>query len=84
MAVSLRCRISGCDRDACGVCRRCGDSSESNHAWKEIERDEPCTRRSVCERCEAERRQPDHDWQSRPAKNVDGVELKCARCGLAI
>jgi len=78
MSRSLRCRITGCDVDPCGVCRRCGAASGAGHAWKEAERTRECYRRSVCERCDRERERPDHDWEP----TAGG--LRCSRCGLAI
>jgi predicted Fe-S protein YdhL (DUF1289 family) len=84
MARSMRCKLSGCDLDDCGVCRRCGDASKERHQWGAAESDDPCYRREVCQRCRRERRQPDHDWQSSPSKGADGVTLRCSRCGLTI
>ena len=78
MAKGLRCRITGCDRNACGVCRRCGDHQGAEHEWIEVPREEPCYRLESCTRCEEQRAQPDHDWQP-----VDD-DLKCSRCALKI
>ena len=78
MPSSMRCRITGCDLDECGVCRRCGNDSEAKHRWQEADRTRPCFPRKVCEVCGQEKEQPDHDWES-----VDG-NLKCLRCGLVI
>ena len=84
MARSMRCKLSGCDLDDCGVCRRCGDTSKEQHRWSTAASENPCYRREVCERCNRERHQPDHDWQSSPSKGPDGVALRCSRCGLTI
>lgn len=84
MAVSIRCKITGCDLDECGVCRRCGDASKESHQWAEAERQKPCYRREVCQRCDTEREQPDHDWETSPSPGADGINLKCTRCGLVI
>ena len=78
MGKGLRCKLAGCDRNECGVCRRCGDQEGADHAWIEVERDEPCYRKEACDRCSEERAQPDHDWQS------IGGDLQCARCALKI
>lgn len=78
MASSLRCRITGCDLNECGVCRRCGKVENAQHEWKEAPRERPCFPREVCERCNEEREQPDHDWEPSPQG------LKCSRCGLSI
>ena len=78
MPASIRCRITGCDLDECGVCRRCGDASKAEHRWQEATRNEPCFPRWVCERCGKERQQPDHDWET------VGDNLKCRRCRLTI
>lgn len=84
MSRSIRCRLSGCDLDDCGICRRCGDESRANHQWSEAERKEPCFTREVCDRCRVERQQPDHDWQMSESPGPTGVSLKCSRCGLVI
>jgi len=76
--MSVRCKITGCDLDECGVCRRCGAQKEAKHQWKEAERDRPCFPRQVCERCDAKREQPDHDWEPTP----NG--MKCSRCNFSI
>jgi hypothetical protein len=78
MSSSMRCRITGCDRDPCGVCRRCGDESGAKHDWREADRERACYRHEVCDRCGREREQPEHDWES------VGGNLKCSRCGLAV
>jgi hypothetical protein len=82
--MSVRCRITGCDLDECGVCRRCGDESKASHQWSDADRTNPCFSRRVCDRCQAEESQPDHDWQMSESPGPDGSALKCARCGLAI
>lgn len=84
MSRSMRCKVTGCDLDECGVCRRCGDASKESHQWSETERNTPCYRREVCERCQAERDQPEHDWQMSDSPGPDGVAMKCSRCGLKI
>ena len=61
MSSSIRCRITGCDLDECGVCRRCGSDRQAEHDWHEIERERPCYRRMSCSRCQAEREQPEQD-----------------------
>ena len=76
--MSLRCKVSGCDLDPCGICRRCGSEKEASHAWQEAERTRPCFKRQVCQTCEVEREQPDHEWDS------TATGLKCTRCGFAI
>jgi hypothetical protein len=81
---SMRCRITGCDLDGCGVCRRCGDASKEDHNWTEAESQNPCYQREVCDRCDKDRHQPNHDWQMSPSPGPDGVALKCSRCGLNI
>ena len=75
---SIRCKITGCDLDECGVCRRCGGHKNASHRWKEAERDRPCFARQVCERCNAMHERPDHDWESTP------TGMKCRRCNFAI
>ena len=84
MAANLRCRITGCDPDECGVCRRCGSAGSANHKWVVAERREPCFELRVCERCNAERQKPDHDWTPAGADGVQGPALKCSRCRLTI
>ncbi|HXV77757.1 MAG TPA: hypothetical protein VD788_15695 [Candidatus Polarisedimenticolaceae bacterium] len=78
MSASLRCKITGCDPDPCGVCRRCGGERATTHDWRQAERERPCFARQVCTKCEREREQPDHDWQAKP----NG--LQCSRCGMTI
>ena len=81
--MSLRCKVSGHDRNECGICRRCGDESEATHAWQSADRQEPCFELSICERCNAERKKPDHDWE--PFQTPAGESgLRCSRCNLAI
>ena len=84
MAVPLRCRLTGCDLDECGVCRRCGTTRDAKHQWIDAERREPCYERKVCERCNAEHQKPDHDWTPSGRVGAQGPELKCARCNLSI
>jgi predicted Fe-S protein YdhL (DUF1289 family) len=84
MSKSLRCRLTGCDTDDCGVCRRCGHAAGERHDWQPAESENPCYIREVCSRCEKERHQPDHNWESSPSPGPDGVTLKCSRCGLTI
>ena len=83
MAKPLRCKMTGCDLDACGVCKRCGTEQDTKHVWKEIDRDRPCYRKEVCETCGRERENPDHDWS--PGTNALGeTALTCTRCNLEI
>ena len=83
MNSSLRCRITGCDPDPCGVCRRCGSEADAQHAWSDADRDRPCYRKEVCATCGAERENPDHDWE--PGVSPTGeTALTCSRCGLEI
>jgi len=84
MASSLRCKISGCDLDECGVCRRCGAESAAKHSWRAADRERPCFDRKVCERCGKEREIPDHDWESTVGLTPDVPALRCTRCGLSI
>ena len=84
MASSIRCRVTGCDRDDCGVCRRCGDDRGAKHAWKEASRSKPCFPRMLCERCQAEKESPDHDWQIGAANPQGDVTMECSRCRLRI
>jgi hypothetical protein len=83
MTAPLRCRITGCDRDPCGVCRRCGTEKDTSHDWGELERDRACFRKEVCTKCGREREQPDHDWQAGESPTGE-MSLTCSRCGLAI
>jgi hypothetical protein len=88
MSVPMRCRLTGCDLNECGVCRRCGSEKNASHQWKAAERTEPCYELKICERCGAEHKKPDHDWVPTGAgaalAEVQGPELKCSRCGLVI
>jgi hypothetical protein len=84
MASSLRCKITGCDLDPCGVCRRCGSEAEAKHQWEEAERERPCFPRKVCSVCGAERESPDHDWEMTTGVSQDIPVLKCRRCGMSI
>jgi hypothetical protein len=84
MSSSLRCRITGCDLDECGVCRRCGAEAGAQHRWNEAERTRPCFHREVCERCGAEKERPDHDWATVTGAMADVTGLRCSRCGLSI
>lgn len=81
--VSLRCKLSGCDLNDCGICRRCGSEEKATHDWADEERDRPCFRRTRCTRCEAITEKPDHDWEMKPSALGD-VEMTCSRCGLKI
>ena len=83
MASPLRCRLTGCDPDPCGVCRRCGSAKDTSHVWKDAERDLPCFRKEICETCGRQREQPDHDWEPGGAA-TGGTSLVCSRCGLKI
>ena len=84
MPSSLRCKVTGHDLDECGICRRCGSESEANHEWKEAaERNRPCFKLSVCERCQTERETADHDWETSTG-GPQGIVMKCTRCGLSI
>ena len=82
MGTSVRCRLTGCDRDPCGVCKRCGDEQGAAHDWQDGERQDPCYRHEVCSRCSNSRDQPDHDWN--PVVTAAGTNLSCSRCGLEI
>lgn len=84
MGPSIRCRVTGCDLDECGICRRCGDASKAAHQWKEADREKPCYERKLCERCGEEKSQPDHDWQTGTSAVTGEIEMKCSRCGLLI
>jgi hypothetical protein len=75
--------MTGCDLDDCGVCRRCGAERETKHVWKEIERQRPCYRIEVCERCRKDRENPDHDWEMGTGPAGD-VKMTCSRCRLEI
>ena len=81
--MGLRCKLSGCDLDGCGVCKRCGSKEKELHDWQDAERERACFELKKCSRCDAEKEKPDHDWQSRPGI-VDEIELACARCGIKI
>ena len=78
MGSSLRCKVTGCDLDECGVCRRCGSEKKATHQWENAEQNRPCFNREICAVCGQEREQPDHDWDAAPQG------LKCTRCGLSI
>lgn len=77
---SLRCKLSGCDLDDCGICRRCGSKEQVSHDWVEIDRKRPCFRLKRCSRCDEEADIPDHAWEARPG-GPDGIEMICSRCG---
>jgi len=77
-ASAIRCRLTGCDPDDCGVCRRCGLEKNPRHQWKDAPGERPCFPRQVCERCGTAREQPDHDWEP------SGRGLRCSRCDLSI
>lgn len=78
--------MTGCSRNECGVCTRCGDASEASHDWNESERERPCFKRTECSRCGEVNETPDHDWTPTPGLTGDGtgIKLKCDRCGLEI
>jgi ribosomal protein S27AE len=83
---SIRCKLTGCDLDPCGVCKRCGDTSAAAHDWTDVERERPCFKQQQCTRCGETKEMPDHDWVPTPMDSPDGtgVELRCGRCGLKI
>ena len=83
MASSLRCKVTGCDLDDCGVCRRCGSTAKAQHRWVEAERLRPCFTRKVCERCDTDHESPDHDWETGTGAAGD-IQMTCTRCGLKI
>ncbi len=80
---SLRCKLTGCDLDDCGVCRRCGSSEQAAHEWAEVERERPCIRLKRCTRCEKTAESPDHDWDMKPG-GADGIQMTCTRCAMMI
>jgi hypothetical protein len=80
---SLRCKLTGCDLNECGICRRCKSEEQGSHDWADVERERPCFAQKRCTRCDAEQETPDHDWESRPGV-VEAIELVCTRCGLKI
>ena len=80
---SLRCKLSGCDLDECGICRRCGSEEKAAHDWAEVERERPCFKLKRCTRCEKTTEIPDHDWVSKPGV-VDAIDLTCSRCGFKL
>jgi hypothetical protein len=80
---SLRCKLSGCDLDECGICRRCKSEEQAAHDWNEVERERPCFRLRRCTRCEKTTETPDHDWEAKPGV-VEDIEMTCTRCGLKI
>jgi len=79
---SLRCKLSGCDLDECGICKRCGSEERAAHDWTDVERERPCYALRRCTRCGRTAEKPDHDWEAQPG--VVDVELTCSRCGLKI
>jgi hypothetical protein len=83
---SIRCKLTGCDLDPCGICKRCKDQSAADHAWEEAERDRPCYKRLTCANCDEVKESPVHDWTPKPVDAADGsgVELRCSRCNLKI
>jgi hypothetical protein len=83
MSSSIRCKVTGCDFDDCGVCRRCGAERETHHDWKEAERKRPCYELKICDRCGTEKESPDHDWDSSTSPAGE-IQMTCKRCGLAI
>jgi len=80
---SLRCKLSGCDLDDCGICKRCASEDGAEHDWAEVERDRPCFKLKRCARCDKTAETPDHDWVSKPGV-VDAVDLTCSRCGFRL
>ena len=80
---SLRCKLSGCDLDECGICKRCGSEDKAAHDWADVERERPCFHLKRCTRCEKSAETPDHNWEAKPGI-VDDIELTCSRCGLKI
>ena len=84
MPQSLRCRVTGCDLDPCGVCKRCGEDRQARHEWQDDEREKPCYRRQTCERCSVVKQSPDHDWQTQAGTAGMDPKLDCSRCGLEI
>ena len=78
--MALRCKMTGCDLDACGVCRRCGSEAKANHNWQETEPERPCFKRKVCQTCNQEHEMPEHDWEASEG-GPDGIQMKCSRCG---
>lgn len=83
MSSSLRCKVTGCDLDDCGICRRCGAEQDAKHLWKDAERKRPCYTLKVCERCAQEKESPDHDWESGTGPGQQ-LKMTCSRCGLEI
>ena len=73
---SLRCKVTGCDLDACGICRRCGDTSAARHDWAEAERKRPCYKRLECSRCDEVNESPEHDWTPTPSNHGDGTDVE--------
>ena len=87
MAKSMRCRLTGCDRNECGVCIRCGSEKDVAHKWVDAESEDRCIQLKRCERCDAEKKKPDHDWEptGKPdPTGIGGPELRCSRCGMVI
>jgi hypothetical protein len=83
MTASMRCRLTGCDLDPCGVCRRCETEKDTTHDWQDTDRDRACFRKQACAKCGREREQPDHDWEPGVAASGE-PSLTCSRCGLEI
>jgi hypothetical protein len=80
---SMRCKVSGCDLDPCGVCLRCDSEAKARHDWQDVDRERECYAKRVCSRCQRERESPDHDWSTSTGPAGD-LQMKCSRCGLAI
>ena len=83
---SIRCKLTGCDLNECGICKRCGDTSAAKHAWQDVDRKRACYKRAECSNCHEFQESPDHDWTSTPSESGDGtgIELKCSRCSLKL
>ena len=80
---SMRCKISGCNLNPCGVCRRCNSEAEAKHDWQAAERERECYAKQACSRCGQNRESPDHDWDTTIGPAGDPV-MKCTRCNLRI
>lgn len=80
---SLRCKLSGCDLNECGICRRCGSEEKAEHDWTDVERERPCMKLKRCTRCDTTHETPDHDWEAKPGV-VEDIELTCSRCGMKL
>lgn len=80
---SLRCKLSGCDLNDCGICRRCGSMADAAHDWHPVERERPCFKLKRCSRCDETAETPDHDWEAKPGV-IEDIEMTCTRCQLKI